>query len=177
MRRVAFLIPIVLFAVLIAFFLKGLGMDPARVPSPLVNKPAPDFALPAVSPAKPGLAKADLLGKVTVLNFFASWCVPCRAEHPLLMEVARSRPDVDVVAINYKDKPEDALAWLRALGDPYRRIAADRDGRVSIDWGVYGVPESYVIDAAGNIRHKQVGPFTEADVTKTLLPLLTELTR
>jgi cytochrome c biogenesis protein CcmG/thiol:disulfide interchange protein DsbE len=176
MRRIAVFAPILIFGLLVVFFYKGLGMDPAKVPSPLVNKPAPEFALPAVSAAKPGLARADFLGRVTVLNFFASWCVPCRAEHPLLMELARTRPEIDVVAINYKDKPEDALAWLGALGDPYRRIAADHEGRVSIDWGVYGVPESYVIDAQGNIRHKQVGPFTDADMQK-LLPLLTELSR
>ena len=176
MRRLLFLVPVLLFGVQVAFFLKGLGMDPAKVPSPLVDKPAPEFSLPPVSAAKPGLARADMLGKVTVLNFFASWCVPCRAEHPLLMELARTRPDIQIVAINYKDKPEDALAWLAALGDPYKRIAADREGRVSIDWGVYGVPESYVIDAQGNIRHKQVGPFTQGDMAK-LMPLLTELSR
>lgn len=176
MRRLAYIVPIVLFVVLVGFFMRGLSLDPTKVPSPLIDKPVPDFALPPLSAAKAGLAKADLTGRVTVVNFFSSWCIPCRAEHPILMELAR-QPGVTLVGVDYKDQPSEALAWLQRLGDPFSRIGADHDGRVSIDWGVYGVPESYVVDARGIIRHKQVGPFTEADVAKTLLPLLKELSK
>lgn len=176
MRKLAFIAPVLVFAVLLLFFMRGLRMDPTKVPSPLIGKPVPDFALPPLSSSKAGLSKADLTGRVTVVNFFSSWCVPCRAEHPILMELAR-RPEVTLVGIDYKDQPAEALAWLQRLGDPFTRIAADRDGRVSIDWGVYGVPESYVVDSQGIIRHKQVGPFTEDDVVKTLLPLLKDLSK
>lgn len=174
MRKLLFLAPVALFAVLVAFFWRGLDLDPSKVPSPLIDKPAPALDLPALSDAKPGLASADLKGQVTLVNFFASWCLPCRAEHPLLMTLSE-RKDVVLVGVNYKDKPEDALKWLRSLGDPYRRIGVDADGRTAIDWGVYGVPESYLVDREGRIRFKQIGPFTERDVTDKLIPLLREL--
>lgn len=174
MRKLLYVLPVAVFLGLVAFFWRGLSLDPSKVPSPLVGKPVPVFALPPLSDAKPGLATEDLKGRVTLVNFFASWCVPCRAEHPLLMDLAK-RSDLEIVAINYKDKPEDALRWLAALGDPYKRIGVDADGRASIDWGVYGVPESYLVDRAGVIRFKQVGPFTQKDIARSLLPLLSEL--
>jgi len=176
MRRILYLLPVVVFLVLGGFFWRGLQMDPQLIPSPMIDKPAPAFALPPLKTDKPGLASADLQGKVTLVSFFASWCVPCRAEHPLLMELAATH-QVNLVGVNYKDKPEDALAWLGKLGDPYAAIGADRDGRVGIDFGVYGVPESYVIDKQGRIRFKQTGPFTVEDISNKLLPLVAELSK
>jgi len=176
MRRVLYLLPVVVFLVLGGFFWRGLQMDPQLIPSPMIGKPAPAFALPPLKTDKPGLAAADLQGKVTLVSFFASWCIPCRAEHPLLMELAATH-QVNLVGINYKDKPEDGLAWLGKLGDPYAAIGADRDGRVGIDFGVYGVPESYLIDKQGRIRFKQTGPFTAEDISNKLLPLVAELSK
>ncbi|HLN24305.1 MAG TPA: DsbE family thiol:disulfide interchange protein [Patescibacteria group bacterium] len=176
MRRVLYLLPVVVFLVLGGFFWRGLQMDPQLIPSPMIDKPAPAFALPPLKTDKPGLASADLQGKVTLVSFFASWCIPCRAEHPLLMDLAASGK-VIVVGVNYKDKPEDGLAWLGKLGDPYTAIGADRDGRVGIDFGVYGVPESYLIDKQGRIRFKQTGPFTPEIISGKLLPLVAELSK
>lgn len=176
MRKLLFAAPIVIFVALLGFFWRGLDLDPSRVPSPLIGKQAPQLALLPLSEAKPGLSSEDFTGRVTLVNFFASWCLPCRVEHPLLMELAK-RNDLDIVAINYKDEPEAALTWLKRLGDPYRRIGVDADGRTAIDWGVYGVPESFLIGRDGNILYKQIGPFTEQDVTRKLLPLLTEASR
>jgi DsbE subfamily thiol:disulfide oxidoreductase len=176
MRRVLYLLPVVVFLVLGGFFWRGLQMDPQLIPSPMIDKPAPAFDLPPLKTDKPGLASADLQGKVTLVSFFASWCIPCRTEHPLLMDLAASGK-LRVVGINYKDKPEDALAWLGKLGDPYAAIGADRDGRVGIDFGVYGVPESYLIDKQGRIRFKQTGPFTPEDISKKLLPMVAELSK
>lgn len=174
MRKLLYLAPVLVFAVLVAVFWRGLGLDPSKVPSPLVDKPAPAMNLPALIAAKGGVTSAEFKGKVTLVNFFASWCLPCRAEHPLLMALA-GRDDFVLVGVDYKDKPEDALTWLRSLGDPYKRIGVDSDGRVAIDWGVYGVPESYLIDRDGRVRFKQIGPFTEQDVAERLVPLLREL--
>lgn len=174
MRKLLFLAPIVVFGGLAVLFWRGLGLDPSKVPSPLIDKPAPAMALPPLVESKGGIAAADFRGKVTLVNFFASWCVPCRAEHPLLMGLA-GRDDFALVGVNYKDKPEDALKWLLALGDPYERIGVDADGRTAIEWGVYGVPESYLIDREGRVRFKQIGPFTEQDIAEKLIPLLREL--
>lgn len=181
MRRFTTLLPVLIFVVLAGFFgyrllLIDKGDAPNMIPSVMIDKPVPAFDLPPLSDAKPGLKVADLQGKVTLINFFASWCVPCRAEHPLLMELAKTGK-VALVGINYKDKPEDATAWLNRLGDPYAALAADRDGRTGIDFGVYGVPESYLIDKNGRIRFKQTGPFTPEDITGKLLPLVAELNK
>jgi DsbE subfamily thiol:disulfide oxidoreductase len=177
MRRWILLLPLAVFLVLVGFFLWPLlqpGYSPSLVPSALINKPVPDFDLPPLRPDKQGLKQADLKGQVTLVNFFASWCVPCRIEQPLLGPLANR---VVVVGIDYKDKPEDAVAWLNRWGDPYRALAADREGRVAIDFGVYGVPESYLIDKQGRIRYKQVGPFTPDDINDKLLPLVAELSK
>jgi cytochrome c biogenesis protein CcmG, thiol:disulfide interchange protein DsbE len=141
----------------------------------MIDKPTPTFDLAAVPGLEvPGLATADLQSVgIVMVNFFASWCVPCRAEHPLLMALAER--GVAIYGINYKDRPEQATAWLEELGDPFRRIGADRDGRVSIDWGVYGVPETFVVDAEGRIRHKFVGPLQPRDLEQVLLPMVAEL--
>jgi cytochrome c biogenesis protein CcmG/thiol:disulfide interchange protein DsbE len=173
MRRLIYLLPVVLFVALAAYLAKGLTQDPRKLPSALIDKPAPEFALPGLG-ERQGVASTDLAGEVTLVNFFASWCVPCRVEHPLLMRLAEEGK-VKLYGIAYKDKPEDAEKLLAQLGDPYRRIGVDRDGRVAIDFGVYGVPETYVIDRDGRIRFRQVGPLTPEDYEKTVVPLLQQL--
>jgi cytochrome c biogenesis protein CcmG, thiol:disulfide interchange protein DsbE len=173
MRRLLFLLPLALFAVLAGYFLVGLRSDPSILPSALIDKPAPAFDLPALDD-QPGLASADLAGNVVLVNFFASWCVPCRAEHPLLMRLAAAG-GVALYGIDYKDKPEAASRLLAELGNPYRRVGADRDGRTFIDFGAYGVPETYVIDKGGHIRYRQVGPITPDDYDGKILPLLKQL--
>jgi cytochrome c biogenesis protein CcmG/thiol:disulfide interchange protein DsbE len=173
MRRLLFVLPILLFVVLAGYFFLGLKRDPALLPSALLDKPAPDFTLPGIAD-RPGLTRADLAGRVTLVNFFASWCAPCRVEHPLLMRLA-AEGRVALYGIDYKDKPEDAARLLAQLGDPYRRIGVDRDGRTAIDFGVYGVPETYVIDKQGRIRFRQVGPISAADYDGKILPLLKQL--
>ena len=175
MRRLLYLLPVALFAVLIAYFALTLrpGRDPSALPSALIDKPAPDFDLAGLAGAQ-GLSRAALGGHPAIVNFFASWCVPCRAEHPLLMRLAEQE-HVPLFGIAYKDKPDEAARFLAQLGDPYRRVGLDQNGRVGIDFGVYGVPETYVIDKAGHIRLRHVGPLTPADVTRELAPLVKEL--
>ena len=160
-KRLGYLLPVVVFVVIGVGLGIGLTRDPSTLPSALIDKPVPEFDLPPLEAAgmnKPGLASSDLTGKVQLVNIFASWCGPCRAEHPYLMRMARE--GVVLQGFNYKDNPGDAARFLRELGDPYERIGADRNGRAGIDWGVYGVPETFVIDAEGKIRHKHVGPIT-----------------
>ncbi len=176
MTRARFLIPLALFVVLVAFLAIGLRLNPRYVPSPLIGKPAPDFTLPDVKDPDKTVSRKDLLGKVTLVNVWASWCVSCRAEHPLWVALARSGK-VAIYGINYKDRREDALRWLELYGDPYIASAFDQDGRVAIEWGVYGTPETFVVDKAGIIRYKQVGPVTEEVLNKKLLPLIEELQR
>lgn len=174
MRRFLYVLPVAIFAVLGLFFWRGLQMDPKLIPSVLIDKPAPPIDLPPLLASLPGLKSADLQGKVTLVDFFASWCIPCRTEHPLLSGLSGK---VTLVGINYKDKPEDAKVWLDRLGNPYDAIAMDRDGRVGIDFGVYGVPESYLIDKQGRIRYKQTGPLTPEDIANKILPLVAELNK
>ncbi|CAK0753759.1 Thiol:disulfide interchange protein DsbE [uncultured Gammaproteobacteria bacterium] len=170
MKRAVFLLPLGLFAALLLYFAAGLTLDPKLIPSALIDKPVPVFDLPPLPGHSDGLATADLKGEVQLVNVFASWCVPCRIEHPLISALAAQ--GVPVRGLNYKDKPEDALDWLRRNGDPYRSIGADRDGRVGIDWGVYGVPETFVVDRTGRIRHKHVGPLTVEELEHKILPLI-----
>ncbi len=172
-RRLLFLVPAVLFAVVGAFLAVGLTRDPARLPSALVGKPVPQFSLPPLEGrGGAGLSAADLASGPVLVNVFASWCVPCRVEHPQLMRLAAQ--GVTVHGINYKDEPKAALAFLRDLGDPYALVGADRDGRAGIEWGVYGVPETYVIDRDGRITYRHVGPLMAHDLEQKLLPLLAE---
>lgn len=176
MRRLLYLLPFLLFiGVGVAFYL-GFERDPRDIPSALIDKPAPTFDLPAIpgQPATGGLSSAKLSGDVTLVNVFASWCIPCKAEHPVITRLSREQ-GVTVYGINYKDKPEDALTWLARNGNPYAAIGADQDGRVSIDWGVYGVPESYLIDRKGRIRYKHVGPLTPQVVEEQILPMIKHL--
>lgn len=148
-------LPAAVLVALVVLFAIGLTKDPSKVPSPLIGKPAPAFALP--TPEGGVLASEDLRGAVLV-NFWASWCTPCLQEHPLLMDLARS--GVTIIGVNYKDEPAAARQWLARYGNPFARIAQDRDGRVGLDWGVYGVPETFVLDAQRVIRHKHIGPLT-----------------
>ena len=173
--RLLYLLPVVLFAVVAAYFAVALnsGRDPSLLPSALIDKPAPDFNLAGVD-GKDGLTLDALKGKVALVNFFASWCVPCRAEHPLLMRLAEQE-HVPLYGIAYKDKPENAKAYLDQLGDPYRRVGVDESGRTAIDFGVYGVPETYIIDKSGHIRFRYVGPITAETLKKELLPRLKQL--
>jgi len=169
-----FVAPVILFAILAIALGWGLGRNPQNIPSALIGKAVPEFALPPVQGRTMGLAAADLRGEVSLVNVFASWCTACRYEHPLFMEIAE-RDIVPLHGLNYKDRPADAAAWLDELGDPYTRTGADRDGRVAIDWGVYGVPETYVVAADGRIAYKQIGPVTRDILEDTILPLVERL--
>ena len=171
LRRALFVLPVVIFAGMATWFAIGLQRNPSNIPSVLIDKPAPDFELPPLLDDVPGLATADLVGEVALVNVFASWCVPCRAEHPLLMRLVEN--DVlPIYGLNYKDKKEDATAWLAELGNPYDRIGHDLSGRVGIEWGVYGVPETYLIDRRGIIRYKRVGQLYPDLLDDTILPLI-----
>jgi len=169
-----FLIPIGMFALLGLLLAYGLKLDPRKIPSPLVDKPLPAFSLPTLENPKKLLANADLKGKVALINVWASWCVACKQEHPVLMALARSK-QVPLIGLNYKDKREDAVQMLKVEGSPYDEIIVDADGRVGINWGVYGVPETFVVDKQGIIRYKQIGPITPEAWDKTLLPLIQKL--
>jgi cytochrome c biogenesis protein CcmG/thiol:disulfide interchange protein DsbE len=168
-----YLLPVGLFALLAAGFYVGLGADSKVLPSALIDQPAPEFALPPLHDGEPGFATADLRGQVSLVNTFASWCAPCRAEHRVLTALAATKR-VPIYGIDYKDRREAAQAWIAELGNPYTRIGTD-DGRVGIAWGVYGVPETFIVDRAGRIRYKHVGPLTEADLARTILPLVAQL--
>ena len=173
-RRTALLLPLLLFGGIVIFLAIGLRLDPREVPSPLIGKPVPAFSLPPVRGRLLGLASSDLKGEVSLVNVFASWCVACRAEHPLLMRIQREGI-VPVHGLNYKDRPDDAARWLDEMQDPYTRTGADLDGRVAIDWGVYGVPETFVIDRDGRIAYKHIGPISPSAWNQTLLPLIRRL--
>jgi cytochrome c biogenesis protein CcmG/thiol:disulfide interchange protein DsbE len=174
MMKAKFLIPLILFGVLLAFLAVGLNRDPREVPSPLVNKPAPAFDVPQLAQPEKHFSPAEMKGKVWVLNVWSSWCVSCREEHPLLVEFARAQV-APLIGLDYKDQRDDALALLKQRGNPYDLSAFDGDGRVGIDYGVYGVPETYIIDKNGVIRHKHIGPITSEALEKTIIPLIDEL--
>ena len=174
--RLGYLVPLLIFAALAVILGIGLSLDPRKVPSPLIGKPVPEFSLPPVKGRTLGLASADLKGEVSLVNVFASWCVPCRQEHPLFVEL-KAKGVVPIHGINYKDQPEAAARWLDELGDPYTRTGADLDGRVSIDWGVYGVPETFLVDREGRIAYKHIGPLTPQIMSEKLLPLIERLRR
>lgn len=168
------LLPLAIFVVLVGFLAVGLNRDPREVPSPLIGKPAPAFSLPQLAQPAQSLSPQELRGQVWLLNVWASWCVACRSEHPLLVDLSKQGV-VPLYGLNYKDKREDALAWLQRLGDPYKVSLSDTAGLVGIDYGVYGVPETFVIDKRGVIRHKQIGPVTEQALRDTILPLVEKL--
>jgi len=172
--RLAGYMPLLVFLVMAVFFAIGLTMNPRDIPSPLIGKPVPEFRLPPVQGRTLGLASADLRGQVSMVNVFASWCVACREEHPVLMGL-QQKGIVPIHGLNYKDKPDDAQAWLDQLGDPYTRTGADISGRVAIDWGVYGVPETFIIDRDGRIAHKHIGAITPEALRKTIMPIIDKL--
>lgn len=166
--------PLGIFIALAVFLGIGLKLNPREVPSPLINKAAPPFLLPELHAPNKLVTSQDMLGKVWLLNVWASWCAACSQEHPLLVELARTS-GVPIYGLDYKDKREDAVVWLRDRGNPYVSTAFDGDGRVGIDYGVYGVPETFVIDRSGIIRHKQIGPLTPDILLSKILPLIKEL--
>lgn len=171
---VRYLVPLGIFVVLAAFLYKGLSLDPKAVPSPLVGKPAPAFQLAELENEALTIGNKDFLGKVSLLNVWATWCVSCRAEHEVLMRLARTG-EVDIYGLNYKDGRPEAQRWLKMYGNPYVANAFDADGRVGIDWGVYGTPETFLIDQEGVVRYKHVGPISEQDLSTVLLPKIREL--
>lgn len=169
-----FLLPLAIFIVMVGFLAVGLTLNPREVPSPLVGKAAPDFVLPQLHEFDKVFSPKELAGKVWLLNFWASWCNGCKDEHPVLMQMAKSG-EVPIYGADYKDTREEALTWLRRWGNPYQLVAVDEAGRVGINYGVYGVPETYVIDKAGRIRYKQIGPLDQDVWEKKILPLVREL--
>ena len=173
-RVVVALLPLAVVVVVGLFLYRGLSLDPRAIPSTLIDKPVPEFGLAAVQGRTLGLSSDNLRGEVTLVNVFASWCVACRAEHPLLMELQK-QGIVVVHGLNYKDRPADAAEWLDRFGDPYTRTGADRNGRVGIDFGVYGVPETFIIGADGVIVEKIIGPISPRILEQKVLPLVREL--
>lgn len=174
MKNLRFLIPLLVLAGLVWFLGTGLKLDPKEVPSPLIGKPAPGFQLTRLDNATVSIRQSDMLGKVWMLNVWASWCVACRQEHPLLVEFARSKL-LPIYGLNYKDDRLAGLRWLSNFGNPYEASLFDQDGRVGIDFGVYGVPETFIIDRQGVIRFKQIGPLTPEVIKTQIEPLVRQL--
>lgn len=175
-NRLIFLLPVVGFlaiAGVIAYFMLS-GKDAKIIPSALIDQPVPEFSLPSIDGATDALTAAHFKGQVSILNVFASWCLPCRVEHPQIRRLAKV-PGIVVYGLNYKDKPDRAKAWLKELGDPYDRVGADSNGRAAIEWGVYGVPETFIVDREGRIRYKHVGPIMPRDLEETILPIIERL--
>jgi cytochrome c biogenesis protein CcmG/thiol:disulfide interchange protein DsbE len=168
------LIPLIIFGVLVVFLAIGLTRDPHEIPSPLIGKTAPLFTAPRLQPSEKPFAAKDMLGQVWLLNTWASWCVACRQEHPILMAFAKTKT-LPIIGLDYKDQDTEGRKWLARYGDPYDQAITDQDGRIGIDYGVYGVPESFLIDKTGVIRYKQIGPVTEEALRDKILPLIREL--
>jgi cytochrome c biogenesis protein CcmG/thiol:disulfide interchange protein DsbE len=169
-----YIIPLVIFIIMAVFLAVGLNLNPRDIPSPLIDKPAPAFSAPKLGAPSETLSQTDMQGKVWLFNVWASWCVSCRAEHPIMNQLAQQKAAV-IVGLNYKDEPDAAKGWLAQLGNPYDVSIMDQDGRIGIDWGVYGVPETFVIDKKGVIRYKHTGPVTAQDVQTIFLPLIAKL--
>ncbi len=174
MKSLRFLIPLAVFGVLVAFLGAGLKLDPREVPSPLIGKPAPGFALARLDDAATTVKRDDMLGKVWMLNVWASWCVACREEHPLLVEFSKQKV-LPIYGLNYKDQRPDGLGWLSQFGNPYDVSLFDNDGRVGIDFGVYGVPETFIMDKQGVVRMKHIGPLTPEVIESKIVPLVRQL--
>ena len=173
-RRIRYFVPVTVFVAVAILFAWGLTRDPRVIPSNLIGKPVPQFSLPPVQGRTLGLSSADLAGEVSLVNVFASWCAECRLEHPLIMQL-KSQGVVAIHGLNYKDQPGDAERWLNKLGDPYTRTGADIKGRVGIDWGVYGVPETFVVSKDGRIAYKHIGPLSVEALEKKIIPLVETL--
>lgn len=174
-RSLKFLVPLALFMALVVLLFYGLGTDPRKVPSPLVGKPVPEFTLPVLGDPNRTVSHEDLRGKISLVNVWASWCVSCRAEHAELMRLSREEQDMQIFGLNWKDEATDAIRMLRMTGDPYVVSAFDPENRVGIHWGVYGAPETFVVDRAGIIRHKHIGPIDRRVWEETLRPLVQEI--
>jgi cytochrome c biogenesis protein CcmG/thiol:disulfide interchange protein DsbE len=174
--RLRFILPLMAFLVMVIFLGVGLKLDPHDVPSPLINKPAPAFTLPQLHEPQKTFSPADMKGKVWLLNVWASWCVSCRQEHIYLTEFARDS-SINLMGLNYKDEPAAAMQWLERLGNPYKISISDIDGMAGLDWGVYGVPETFVIDKQGIVRHKQTGPVDPTILQTIIMPLIEQLNR
>ena len=173
-KTLRFTLPLVIFLALAFFLWRGLSLNPREVPSPLIGKPVPAFTVPLLADSTKMLSAAELRGKVYLLNVWGSWCVSCREEHPVLVELAK-RGTLPIYGLNWKDKHEDAVAWLKRFGDPYVSSGVDRDGKVAIDFGVYGAPETYLVDREGIIRFKQTGPLTPKIIEEKIMPLIGKL--
>jgi len=173
-KAIRYLLPLAIFLALAFFLWRGLALDPRAVPSPLIGKTVPAFKVPLLADASGTLSDADLRGKVYLLNVWGSWCVSCRDEHPVLVDLAK-RGTIPIYGLNWKDKQEDAVAWLKRFGDPYVASGVDRDGKVAIDFGVYGAPETYLVDRQGVIRFKQTGPLTRRVIEEQLMPMIAKL--
>ena len=169
-----FVLPLGIFLIMVGLLGYGLQLDPKKVPSVLIDKPAPAFSLPRVDAPEYRLSQKDLLGRVWVLNVWASWCISCRAEHKVITDLADQNL-VEIIGLNYKDQVGDARRWLKQFGDPYTTSVSDLDGRVGIDWGVYGVPETFVIGKDGKIKYKHIGPVTKESLEAEIVPLLKRL--
>lgn len=169
-----YLLPLAGFVVMVGFLLVGLGLNPRLIPSPLIDKPVPAFTLPRLEDPGRQVSQAALEGEVSLVNVWASWCVSCRQEHPVLMQLAQEH-GIPIHGINYKDRRSDALEYLRHGGNPFRWNGHDLDGRVGIDWGVYGTPETFVVDRQGRIRHKHTGPISPRQASEELLPVIERL--
>ena len=167
-------VPVAALLAMLGLLIFGLTNDPRAIPSPFIDKPAPAFSLRTLHDPEKTMSEVDLKGEVSLVNVWASWCVACRHEHDLLVDLAR-QGKVRIIGLNYKDEEADAKLWLQRLGDPYEVTLVDRDGRAGIDWGVYGVPETFVVDRDGVVRHKQIGPLTPDNLRETILPLLSRL--
>jgi cytochrome c biogenesis protein CcmG/thiol:disulfide interchange protein DsbE len=173
-RYLRYLVPLAIFAGMAGFLFKGLGLDPRHLPSPLIGKPVPEFSLPRLKDPDRLIGSADLKGKVYLFNIWATWCPSCRAEHDVLVRLARTGA-VDIYGLDWKDDRDKALAWLRRLGDPFVANAFDEEGRVAIDWGVYGAPETFIVDRQGIIRYKHAGPLSVQLLEAEILPLVKKL--
>ncbi len=169
-----FIAPLLVFGVMVGFFYVGLQKDPRELPSALIDKPAPGFELAQLHRPELSFGPEQMRGRVWALNVWASWCAACRSEHPLFMELARNN-ELNLIGLNYKDRAVDAKQWLVQLGDPYELSAADVKGHVGIDYGVYGVPETFIIDKQGVIRHKHVGPVSRQEWLEEIKPLIAKL--
>ncbi|MCU7846020.1 MAG: DsbE family thiol:disulfide interchange protein [Candidatus Thiodiazotropha sp. (ex Monitilora ramsayi)] len=167
-------IPLVIFAVIAGFLYKGLGMNPREIPSPLIGKSIPTFSLPSVEQAETTITEKDLLGNVYLLNVWATWCASCRAEHETLVQLSRSGK-IDIVGLNWKDERDKAEVWLRQLGNPYTVNIFDKKGRTAIDLGVYGAPETFLVDSQGIIHYKHAGPVTMELINETIMPIVEQL--
>lgn len=174
MKRLGFYIPVLIFLSILGYMAVGLTLDPQKLPSTLIDKPVPEFDLPPIEGFDKGFSSKDLLGQVTIINIWGSWCVSCVYEHPVLMEIARKKL-VPIYGLDWKDQPGDGARWLQEKGNPYTLIGDDADGRIAIEFGVTGAPETFVVDKGGRIRYKFIGPITVEDWENTLYPLVKEL--